>query len=102
MGYRSTFVTSHCDITWPDWFREKYAKSVYFNGGGVIASQCEGKFYSPGVGMFGELVDDIAKVDKVRGNTLFYLAVLHEDGLIDRYAFPIEGEPVCTTLSDDE
>lgn len=100
MGYRSTFVTSHCDITWPDWFREKYARSVFFTDSGVIASKCEGKFYSPGVGLFGELVDDIAKVDAVQGNPAFYLAVMHEDGLIDRYSFPKDGEPVRVMQSD--
>lgn len=101
MGYRSTFVTSHCLIEWPAWFREKYQRSIHLpEKEGVIASKCEGKFYSPGVGMFGELVDDIAKVDGVRGSPCFHLVVLHEDGLIDRYVFPEDGEPVCIMQHD--
>ena len=99
MGYRSTFVTSHCNIEWPQWFRDKYQRAVYIpEKGGVIASVTEGKFYSPGVGLYGELVEDIAKVEGVRGNSLFWLVVMHEDGLVDRYEFPEEGEPVLTNL----
>lgn len=99
MGYRSTFVSSHTDITWPEWFFLKYNKTVFFNtdfngiSRGVIASRSEGKFYNPG--MYGELINDIADVPGVRGNPCFHLAVMHEDGLIDRFTFPKEGPPLA-------
>lgn len=92
MGYRSTFVSSHTLVEWPEWFFLKYHKTVFFdtdfNGisRGVIASRCEGKFYSPGVGMYAELLADIAKVPGTE-DSAFSLAVMHEDGLIDRFTF---------------
>ena len=94
MGYRSTFVSSHIDITWPEWFFLKYHKTVFFstdfNGvsRGVIASRSEGKFYSPGVGLYGELLADLAKIpDVVNCSFPFSIAVMHEDNLIDRFTF---------------
>lgn len=90
MGYRSTFVSSHLDITWPEWFFRKYHQTVFFNtdfngiSRGVIASRSEGKFYPPG--MYAELLADIACVPGSEYSN-FFVAVMHEDGIIDRFTF---------------
>ncbi len=92
MGYRSTFVSSCADIVWPEWFFLKYHKTVFFNtdfngiSRGVIASRSEGKFYSPGVGLYADLLADVAKVEGTE-HPAFSIVVLHVDGLIDRFTF---------------
>jgi len=30
MGFRSTFTTEDYNIQWPQWFREKYDKKIWF------------------------------------------------------------------------
>ena len=30
MGFRSTFTTEDNNIQWPQWFREKYDKKIWF------------------------------------------------------------------------
>ena len=94
MGYRSTFVSSHIDITWPEWFVRKYRKHVFFanladfesTANGVIASKSEGKFYSPGAGLYADLLADVAKVEGTE-HPAFSIVVLHEDNLVDRFTF---------------
>ena len=92
MGYRSTFVTEHVAITWPEWFVLKYHEHVFFNtdfsgSRGVIASKAEGKFYAPGVGIFGELVSDVERVCTEVGMHEFKMVVMYEDGQVEFLVF---------------
>ena len=66
MGYRTTFISNDTRVEWQLWFREKYAKSIRFpNTTGPISSVNEGKFYNGAAGAFGELLDDLMRVDGV-------------------------------------
>lgn len=93
MGYRSTFVTEDLYVPIPDWFVEKWKDSVHFGvtayeGEKVISfpisSKWERKFYS---GAEEELFIDLARVLKECKESYvnrLKLALMHEDGLIDR------------------
>ena len=47
MGFRSTFTTEDYNISWPDWFYEKYQTLVFFREDrkGTIAARHEAKTY---------------------------------------------------------
>lgn len=88
MGYRSTFVTDDVLIQVPDWFVEKWPTINYGEDEGKpafpLSSKFERKFYN---GVQEELFLDIAQV--LREVSEKYpkqvtIALLHEDGMIDR------------------
>lgn len=80
MGFRSTLITEHYSIVWPDWLFSKY--DFLFDCNGILTSQYEFKTYSIGRG----LNEDIRKalietgcedVLEGEGYTVIYL---HECG----------------------
>lgn len=96
MGYRSTFVTEHIYIKFPDWFIEKWKDAVHFQvrpeglyGGGAgdltlpISSKFERKFYS---GAEEPLFLDLARVLREHEEEIdrLRLVIIHEDGEVDR------------------
>jgi len=84
MGFYSTFTTEDCRITWPQWFREKYSKSIWFKDDhtGTIASKREGKTYA----VFSDLPADIQRAIDWNDFQLkkFVMVYLHECGGITR------------------
>ena len=82
MGFRSTFITEGRAITWPDWFRAKYADLVRFpiEGRGMLSSSTEAKQW-----MFDDLTKDIQLViDWSNARLPFVMVFLHECGGITR------------------
>ena len=57
MGFRSTFVSQHADVSWPEWFREKHASAVSISEHNVLASKLERKVYCD----WTDLLEDIQK-----------------------------------------
>lgn len=93
MGYRSTFVTEDLYVPIPDWFIEKWKEHVHFGrvnyeGEKVtsfpVSSKHEWKFYSGAEeDLFVDLAQVLRECKDSYVNTLV-LALMHEDGLIDR------------------
>ena len=85
MGFRSTFTSQDCPIKWPQWFRDKYAKVIWFPEGeiGPLHSVREAKTYI----LWQELHIDIQRAidwgDKYAPDN-FVLVYLHECGGITR------------------
>ena len=83
MGFRSTFVTEHYPIQWPQWFIDKYERSVFFpEKHGSICSRFEAKTYMS----WSELDVDIQKAinwDELKLDNVV-LVYLHECGGITR------------------
>lgn len=74
MGFRSSFVSEHRTIAWPDWFREKWGHWVHF-GEGCISSRFEAKLYYTGVGF----EEDVQKVIGEVGNVdSLWIVFFHE------------------------
>lgn len=83
MGFRSTFTTEDFDIKWPQWFRDKYAGSIWFteDGAGALHSICEAKTYM----RWETLQKDIQNaIDWTDFNQSFVFVYLHECGGITR------------------
>lgn len=84
MGFRSMFVTTEYNITWPAWFREKYGSSINYgiNGVGGLSSTREVKTY----GLWINLAEDIQKSlpDYWDSYDDIVLVYLHECGGITR------------------
>ena len=83
MGFRSTLTTESLGITWPQWFRDKYASSIQFtpDGTGPLHSKCELKTY----GVWLDLHTDIQRAIEWTGNMRSLVMVyLHECGGITR------------------
>ena len=76
MGFRSVFIADDYPIQWPDWFREKYADSLYFGEHGHLASRGEWKHYGP----WTDLITDIQKVVPWKERPSFNVVFLHECG----------------------
>lgn len=99
MGYRSTFCTTDHGNYWPQWFYDKYKETVHFNmrekfvNGewtkemfpmGNISAINEMKMY----GAWIDLVNDIKRaLTELPSHPDFFMTVLHEDGLGDKYTF---------------
>ena len=105
MGYRSTFVTEALYFETPEWFNEKWQTLSYGEWDGKkgfpLASTFERKFY---YGVEDELFIDLARV--IRENTETYpnevtLALLHEDGEIDRITITAEKITLQGSLKHD-
>lgn len=84
MGFRSTFTTEDYNIQWPQWFREKYDKKIWFaeNHKGPLHSVYEAKTD----GQWQDLHTDIQKAinwEKFLVQS-FVLVYLHECGGITR------------------
>lgn len=91
MGYRSTFITQDYELELPEWFTEKYAHYRFneekdeYNYSLPMSSNWERKFYD---GAQDPVWLDLAKV--IREDTsqwkpsVIAVAVLHEDGQVDR------------------
>jgi hypothetical protein len=89
MGYRSTLITDHYPNELPAWFAEKYSKYITVIDGTLIASKREFKIYD------NELFEHLQKALIEAGffekrNNPFYVAVLHEDGLISKVVIGID------------
>lgn len=83
MGFRSTLTTESLGITWPQWFRDKYADSIQFtpDGTGPLHSKRELKTY----GMWLDLHTDIQRAIEWTVNMRSLVMVyLHECGGITR------------------
>lgn len=83
MGFRSTLVTEDdYGIQWPQWFRDKYAKTIMFREDckGPLSSTRETKAYAD----WDELPQDIQRVIDWGRTEKFILVYLHECGGITR------------------
>lgn len=93
MGFHSSFTTKEYDITWPDWFVEKYSELVNFgkNNWGCISSKQPKKYYMA----FEFILQDIQRAlneqgffNKHRDNFVF--VYLHNCGDITRVQIEAE------------
>lgn len=83
MGFKSTFTTEDLDITWPEWFCEKWKDLISFaaeGNSGSLHTKKEIKAYGDGV----ELLSDIQTCVKQTRIKKFVLVWLHECGGITR------------------
>ena len=83
MGFRSTFTTQDYNIEWPQWFREKYADTIWFteDGFGPLHSIRESKISM----QWEELSIDIQRaIDWSNAPDNFVLVYLHECGGVTR------------------
>lgn len=83
MGFRTTLTTQDYNITWPDWFVEKYKHCIYFgeNNKGSLHTKFECKTYES----FVDLPNDIQKsIDWDYFLNNFVMVYLHECGGITR------------------
>lgn len=91
MGFRSTFTTESYNIVWPEWFREKYDKAIWFGADhtGPLHSKMEAKTY----GHWADLDADILRAIPwdTFGPGSFVLVFLHECGGITRCQIERDG-----------
>ena len=80
MGFRSMFCTEDFPYQWPDWFREKYQKTIHVPEKGPLSSKRECKFYSA----WSELEEDIQKAVDWGQYDHLVMVYLHECGGITR------------------
>jgi hypothetical protein len=98
MGIRSTFITEHYGLSFPQWFVDKWSASVHFGGDGdslPISSKYEAKTYHTWV----DLEEDIRKAsNEGEWGMPIVLVWLHECGGITR----VEIHPEVVLMNEPE
>ena len=81
MGIHSTFTAIPCDFAWPEWFVEKYNKTIGFIGD-IIYPKTIGKTYLGE--KFANLAEDIQKCVDWDKQTLFVIMFLDDDDRVEK------------------